>query len=100
MVGMWLFKTCACLQLLLCVAMDKLPVDDAIPELIFDDAIPELILQQQIDQFQNIFRNMLTLTPQQQIDQFRNMLTLTVPYANVTPTEFLPKPLSSSSVKK
>ena len=74
MVGMWLFKTCACLQLLLCVAMDKLPVDDAIPELI--------------------------LTPQQQIDQFRYMLTLTVPYANVTPTEFLPKPLSSSSVKK
>ena len=72
--GMWLFKTCACLQLLLCVAMDKLPVDDAIPELI--------------------------LTPQQQIDQLRNMLTLTVPYANITPTEFLPIPLSSSSVKK
>ena len=89
MVGMWLFKTCACLQLLLCVAMDKLPVDDAIPELI-------LTPQQQIDWL----RNMLTLTPQQQIDQLRNMLTLTVPYANVTPTEFLPKPLSSSSVKK
>ena len=71
--GMWLFKTCACLQLLLCVAMDKLPVDDANQELI--------------------------LIPQQQIDQLRNMLTLTVPYANITPTEFLPKPLSSSSVK-
>ena len=89
MVGMWLFKTCACLQLLLCVAMDKLPVDDAIPELM-------LTPQQQIDWL----RNMLTLTPQQQIDQLRNMLTLTVPDANVTPTEFLPIPLSSSSVKK
>ena len=76
MVGMWLFKTCACLQLLLCVAMDKLPVDDAIPELILTPLI--LTPQQQFDWL----RNMLTLTPQQQIDQLRNMLTLTVPYAN------------------
>ena len=64
--GMWLFKTCACLQLLLCVAMDKLPVDDANQELI--------------------------LIPQQQIDQLRNMLTLTVPFANMTPTDHVHVP--------
>ena len=87
MVGMWLFKTCACLQLLLCVAMDKLPVDDAIPELI-------LTPQQQIDQL----RNMLTLTPQQQIDQLRNMLTLTVPFANnATPKKNNATPKTTSA---
>ena len=77
MVGMCLFKTCAFLQLLFCAAMNELPVDDAIPEPIFD------------------------LTPQQ-IDWLRNMLTLTVPFANITPrpTDFLPISLSSSLVKK